>query len=70
VQCIFEPTLVDFPEQNVDSVKAGYAHTVILSNGKVWTSGLNNFGQLGLDDQKARHTFHPLIYDINRITLP
>lgn len=59
--CTFEPLAVDFPENQIDSVKAGYGHTVVLSKHKVYTVGLNNFGQLGVDDRKSRNDFSQLV---------
>lgn len=50
VKYLFKPTIVDFMfspisegsgNQQIDSICAGYGHTVILSKGKVFTVGLN-----------------------------
>lgn len=70
VQCIYEPEIVDFEENQIDSIKAGYGHTLLLSKGKVYSTGLNNYGQLGLDDNESRNKFTLLVFDIHRIYLP
>jgi len=78
---VFTPTLLTFQfnlehesgaayTQQIDSVQAGYAHTVILSQGRVFTVGLNIYGQLGLDHTKSRRAFELVKYDINRLLLP
>lgn len=54
---MFSPLSEGSGNQQIDSVCAGYGHTVILSKGKVFTVGLNIYGQLGLDDTTARNSF-------------
>lgn len=50
------PQLVEFPvEVKIKDVMAGAGHTAALSaEGEIYLWGLNNYGQLGLGDQKPR----------------
>ena len=46
---------------NIAAIDAGYNHTVILKrDGTIWTSGLNDSGQLGLGDSESANIFYPV----------
>ncbi|CAF1569628.1 unnamed protein product, partial [Didymodactylos carnosus] len=58
-----EPTLLDL---DCDSVYAGSRHSVFLSNGELYSCGLNKYGQLGFDDDSS---FEPkqIVLDNNKM---
>jgi alpha-tubulin suppressor-like RCC1 family protein len=46
---------------NIDSLAAGYAYSLALdSDGKLWATGQNYHGQLGLGDNTDRNSFQPV----------
>ena len=56
---------------NVDNIKSVYCggyHTLILKNdGTLWSTGYNNYGQLGLGDGSNRTTFTQVTTNTNNI---
>ncbi|WP_454060310.1 RCC1 domain-containing protein [Elizabethkingia ursingii] len=55
-------TRVTLPKEisGISDISAGGFHTYLLSNGKLYSTGLNDTGQLGLADTKLRQEFTPL----------
>ena len=61
------PTMIPGLEEKIVQVSCGGAHTALLdSQGRVWTFGQGDYGQLGLDDDEAR-TIPTLISELPRI---
>ena len=51
---------------DIKQIACGHGHTIILKNdGSVWSCGLNDEGQLGLDDTNNRSTFIKVTTNIN-----
>jgi alpha-tubulin suppressor-like RCC1 family protein len=47
------------------TISCGYSHTMVLmTDGTIWGTGLNNYGQLGLGDTSDRNTLTQITSDI------
>ena len=52
------PTQADYDYGKVSDIKSGGGHNLLLTtDGKIFTSGSNSFGQLGLGDRNNRFKF-------------
>jgi uncharacterized protein YjdB len=54
----FTEVTANLADKNITQIMAGYYHTLALDNqGKVYSTGYNNYGQLGLVDSTDRSSF-------------
>ena len=57
------------PLTNVVSIVAGYRNSFALkADGTLWASGMNNYGQLGIEDEKNRSSFTQVASGVKSIS--
>lgn len=54
---IFCPKKISLNISHISDIACGGSHSMIINEGIVYATGLNSYGQLGLDDEVSRFTF-------------